>query len=163
MTDKRLKRTSKGQIWSTDFILSVVILTIVIIPSLLFWNTFSKDETLRNEGLDARKRAFEVTDALMNSKGMPEDWNSSNVITIGLAAEKNILSREKADEMNGSSYQRLKNIVGYDFHMILKDINGSVYYDIGIAPYDNATNIVPVRRSVLMDDRIVILDFVLWR
>ncbi len=149
-----------GQIWSMDFTASVVILMIIIIPALFLWYNASMESTEQRNLLRAEKQVLIMTDLMMTTPGVPPSWNNTTVISVGLAAEKNILEYQKLFEFNRTDYQKLKTIFGYDFYFELKDINGTVYFTKGQQPSIQNTTIPVVRRG-LYNDRIVRLDFTL--
>ncbi len=154
-------RKKRGQIWSVDFVISIVIIFIVIIPALILWQNASIENTEQRTLLSAESDALSITDLMLSTPGVPAGWNSTTVISVGFANEKNILEQQKLIEFNNTAYQKLKNIFGRDFFFELKDINGTVYFTKGTYP-PAGRNIIPVQRHGLYNDRIVILDFVLW-
>jgi len=154
----------KAQVWSLDFITSVVLFTLVIAMFFFAWtyvNTQSEQQRFFN---DIEKAALSVSDALVRTKGMPEFWNPDNVKIIGLAADENVLNSTKVGyffEMGNADYNRTKVLlVGtYDFFFEIKDLNGTSYGKIGIKPKERIT--VPVTRYCILDNRIVKVEFAL--
>jgi hypothetical protein len=154
----------RGQVWSLDFITSIVIFLSVLIPLFFLWgyvNTQNQQQIFFDEN---ENLALSVSDALVRAKGLPEDWNASDVNVIGLASEENVLSNTKVSyflAMGGSDYNRTRTILtgGKDFFFNLTDLNGTSYGVVGNKPEDRM--IVPVERYCLYNDRIVKLEFAL--
>ncbi|NOX71463.1 MAG: hypothetical protein GXO64_02070 [Candidatus Micrarchaeota archaeon] len=157
----RLGGASKGQIWSTDFVVSILIMLAVLVPAFMLWNNIHIESTEQRLLYSATRSAFSITDTMMSTPGIPIEWNNTSVMSVGFASENNILDEYKINEFNKTNYQKLKNIFGYDFYFELKDANGTIYLTKGVAPPDTAT-VIPVKRRGLYTDRIVTLSFFIW-
>ena len=150
----------KGQIWSMDFIASIIIMISVLVPALFIWNNIRMDNYSHTEISQTSKKAVTIIDNMLESPGVPSGWNNSSVITVGFCEKKGIIDPIKLDEFNKTSYHKLKTIFGSDFYFRLEDINKSIYLEKGKYPFDNES-IMPVQRRGLYKGRIVILDLLL--
>jgi hypothetical protein len=114
----RGKNGEKGQAISIDFFFAIIVVLIVIGMATTSWNrTVYLIE--KNTGRRwMRRTGLAVADMMIRSPGVPSDWNSSSVMTIGLVDTSNVLNRDKITEFNSmpkSKIQQLLGIGGYDF------------------------------------------------
>ncbi len=152
----------RGQVWSLDLITSIVIFLMVLMPLFFLWNYVNRQNDQQILFDEAENLALSVSDSLVRTRGIPEDWNTSSVNTIGLATEENVLDVAKVSyflTMGGSEYNRTRTILtgGYDFFFNLTDLNGTNYGVVGSKPDDKT--LVPVERYCLYNDRIAKLEF----
>jgi len=161
----------KAQIWSTDFVMSAVIFLLALGLILFAWNYTSTSISQRNELGSAENIAMMVSDALIRTPGIPENWNSSTVISPGLASRENVLDSTKVDAFINMSYEYTKTLLGlerYHFCFRLLDPNGSLMQNehgqnltIGQHP-ENSQLVIPVQRYVLYNGKPAKMDFILW-
>ena len=154
----------KAQVWSLDFIVSIVLFLSVLGPLFFVWsyvNTQSQQQIFfeRTETL-----ALSISDVLVRSMGFPEGWNENDVNVIGLASDDNVLNSTKVSylfSMGNSDYNKTKAILtgGYDFFLNLTDINGTVHGTIGAKESDRT--FVPIERYCIYNERITKLEFAL--
>ncbi|NIO19414.1 MAG: hypothetical protein GTN76_01360 [Candidatus Aenigmarchaeota archaeon] len=154
----------KGQVWSLDFVTSLIIFFLVLVPLFFVWNYVNIQNMEQRTFDDIEVLALTTSDSLIRTKGVPENWNSSNVNVIGLADEENILNPTKVSEflsMGNINYNLTRNILTgkYDFFFGITDLNGTVYGTIGNKPPDKT--IVPVERYCLYNDRVVKIELTL--
>lgn len=154
----------KGQVWSLDFVTSLVLFFLVLIPVFFIWNYINIQNMEQKTFDEIETLALIVSDSLIRTKGIPENWNSSNVNVIGLADEENVLNSTKVSNflsMGNSAYSLTKNtLIGkYDFFFSITDLNGTQYGTIGSKPADKT--VVPVERYCLYDDRVVKIELAL--
>jgi hypothetical protein len=157
-------KNRKGQIWSLDFITSVIIFLIVLIPLLFVWtyvNIQNQQQILFDE---VETLTLFISDSLIRTEGYPEGWDTVNVEQIGLASEENALNATKVSyfiSMGNSEYNRTRTILtgGYDFFFNMTDINGTSIGLIGSKPADRMT--VPIERYCMHNERIVKIELAL--
>ncbi|MEM0231373.1 MAG: hypothetical protein QXW00_01795 [Candidatus Woesearchaeota archaeon] len=138
-----------AQVWSIDFMVGLLIFTFAVILYFMYsGDIFSYDE-LDSEGL--RIEASSIASALL-TPGYPQDWNSSNVIRLGISEDG---SRINVDKLNAfsevaSNYSRMKSLfhVRNDFQILITE-NSSIVFFAGI----NKTS-----KLVSVSNRIVILN-----
>lgn len=152
----------RGQIWSLDFSVSIVIFLIVLIPFMTMWGYMYAENEEKRVFDDMEMRAMSISDSLVRLEGVPKNWNETNVEVIGLASEENFLDSGKVESFESMSYSRVRDVMTkrYDYYVRISDINGSVYMEKGSLPSD--TTIVPVERYANYNDRIVRLQLYLW-
>ncbi len=152
----------KGQIWSLDFISSLTIFLLVLSSLFMAWNFLSVQAQEQNALERIELLGLEVSDSILRTPGIPENWNSSNVEVIGLAYSDNIIDPDKLSNLNSTPYDqtRILMTMGYDFYLKIEDLNGTVYLEKGSINQDRT--VVPVERYANYNDRIVKLRLVLW-
>ena len=124
-------------------------------------NQFQETETL----IDMREKAVLISDLLVKSQGNPADWNSTNVVSFGLATSSSIISQEKLVQLNNITCSKFKEISGinYNFYLEVKDLNeNTLFKDTKCGEYLSSGKIIPVERYVLLDSRLVKLRVILW-
>lgn len=154
----------KAQVWSLDFVASLVIFFMVFISVFFIWSYTNIQNMEQRTFDDMQVLALTISDSLVRTKGVPENWNSSNVNVIGLAEGENVLDPVKVSEflsMGNNEYNLTKNILTgkYDFFFSITDLNGTLYGKIGSKPTDRT--IVPVERYCLYNDRVVKVELAL--
>jgi hypothetical protein len=157
-----MKRELKAQTWSIDFIVSIIIFFLVLSLIFFFWNYKSSQNIEQSILTEIETSALEFSDSLVRTKGLPEDWNSTSVIKLGLASEENILDQTKVQAFNNSlSYSQVKDIFkSYDFYIKITDLNGTVYAEKGNVLVNKTS--VPVERYSILNKKIVKMLFVLY-
>lgn len=158
---------TKGQGMAIDFFFAVIILLIVIGMAATSWSrtVYLIDKNAEMRWM--RRTGLAVADMMVRSPGVPSDWNSSNVMTIGLVDRTNVLDKEKVAEFNSvpkSKIQQLFGIGGYDFSFRVRAYNGTVLSDYGSAPSSagDVSDVVVVRRLALYDGIPVRIEFGMW-
>lgn len=160
----------KAQLWSLDFILSIIIFSLILLSILFIWNYTNAEISERLEFKKMKTLALFISDILIRSTGIPENWEENNVKVIGLAENENILNKTKVLRFINMDYNTSKRVLGiqlYDYYFKLEDLNKSIIYINqtpvikGIYP-DNVSLIIPIYRYGLLDDAIVKMTFILW-
>lgn len=127
MKGKRHSKKKKGQIFTTDFMISVAVFIGVLITIITLWNGIDihiKEVESRRE---MHSIAISVSDALIRSPGFPPSWNSTNVQSIGLAKEEYVLDQQKLMSLIGLDYDTARSIMRLgNYHMLIyvSDISG---------------------------------------
>jgi len=166
--------TKKSQIWSIEFIVALII----FISALFIFYKYSinlsdiQEVTLKELIIDAKT----ISNYLM-SEGMPKDWNTSNVITIGLTDGKYRLNETKLgnfSELNYSTTKRLFSVIN-DYYIFFEDKNGTglIINDIegigkpgvtktNLNETENPSDILKVFRFVIYNSTIIRMGIYLW-
>ncbi len=160
----------KSQIWSFDFVISVVIFIIVVI-TLLFTLEYTSTQANEHVNINRMERtALLISDSLIRSPGVPESWNISTVEIIGLAKEENVLNETKVAFLLNLTNEQIKTLLGieaYNFYIELRNSNNETLEVDGkpIIKGDypsNAHFVIPVERVVLFGNTISKLLLILW-
>jgi hypothetical protein len=164
---------SKGQVWSFDFAVSVVIFFSVVVMILFSWNYTTAKHTEQTVFNEMESKAVSLSDSFIRTSGYPEEWNSSNVQIIGMADEENVLNETKILQVVGMPYDTIRatmGIMNYNFYLGIRYLNETVInmngtdLECGLDPslYSNSTMIVPIERFMLFDHKVASLLFILW-
>ena len=117
----------KGQIFTIDFMISIAIFIIVLITIISTWyfiDTHIKEVESRR---DMHSVSLSVSDALVRSSGHPQDWNSTNVQSVGLAKEEYVLDLRKVMSLMNMDYDTARSVMrlgNYHISIYLTDLNG---------------------------------------
>ncbi len=140
------------------FLIAFVFLEGVWPQNISRWNEENEFRTLFN-------RSVQLSSALVESPGVPSNWNTQSVEVIGLAGQKNVLDHNKlamfealvSDDYNLARHKM--RFAEYDFFFILDSEDDSQDVNIGKLPMDPKKT-VSIRRVVTMEGKNAIL--LLW-
>ncbi len=166
----------KGQVFASDFVISVVLFIVMLIAAADLWNIASLKYSKSSTYEIMQKKAFSITDTLIKTEGYPKNWTNATVRLIGVSEEKeNVLSKRKLLEMRNISYSDLRTAWGVsDYEVYLKFTNSSgdlvalddAFLEYGLFP-SQEKDLVPLRRLVLINDSGTLvrstLMFMVWR
>ena len=156
----------KGQLWTLDMTLSLLIFFSALLSALFAWNYMSAETVENREFKELQLKAFEITDSLIRTPGIPSDWNDSTVQVIGLAYSDNIIEGNKVNEFVGMNHDKARSMLSinpYDFYFEVKDINGTVYENTTVPLSGSASTIVPIERYAVYNNRIVKVKMFFWQ
>src|SRR3990172_9959830 len=108
--------STKGQFFSTDFIVAVSIFLIAFTLLMLYWQSLKTTIDEKNEREDLLNTAYFVSQIWL-SDGYPPYWNTDNVIAIGLQND-NRINQTKLDYLNQTGYDRFRGILGVSLYDI---------------------------------------------
>ena len=151
----------KGQVWSIDLSVSVMIFVIVMVVFLFSLNTLTNDVATHTELMDMHDLALETTETLIRTKGIPQNWNGGNVKLIGLSERDNVLDKTKVLTLLGMEYSSTKVPLGvgpYEYNLTLEHLNGSTMLISGIKATIgtnclDSENILSVVRFIVVDNK----------
>lgn len=109
---------NKGQIISGEFIVSMAIFLFVIAIIVPLFNRISSDFEERQFIEDVKTRLFFTSDAILKTTGVPDDWNSTNVRSIGFANSDGRINKTKIKKflsLDNVSARSLLGLEGYEF------------------------------------------------
>lgn len=154
----------KGQIFSTDFLIACTVFVLALSILFVYWNYTSNriDET--NKVNDMIEKAYLISDVWFRD-GIPEYWNASNVVDIGLSNDYRF-NRTKMDSLNDPmlGYKNVTKLIGveiYDYNFTVYNMTKNVVYTFGQFP-SNPTNLVKIKRVGILDGKIVTVDIMVW-
>ncbi|MCX6814919.1 MAG: hypothetical protein NTY20_04710 [Candidatus Aenigmarchaeota archaeon] len=161
----------KSQAWSMDFAASVVIFVtaLILIIFALNYTIYQNQQQINFNMME--NTAMTVSDSLVRQPGIPRDWNSTNVTTIGLASQENVLNETKLSEflnMNDNTIKSLLGIANYEFYFEVRYPNGTLASLPGGAQItkggypSDARIIIPVERHALYMEKPARMVLILW-
>lgn len=162
----------KGQMWTMDFAVSIVIFALMVGIVIFAWN-YSIQNSSDQVNLNILENdVIMISDTLIRVPGMPEDWNASNVRVIGLAEEENVLNETKVLQFINMGYTQIKGLFGignYEFYFEMRYPNntvmeiGGISLNKGTDPIgQNTSVVVPVERYVILNGNIAKMELFLW-
>ena len=155
----------KGQLWTLDMVLSLMIFFSALLSIIMAWNFISADIFEGQEMTEMQLKTMTISDSLIRTPGVPENWTNDTVSVIGLAYSDNELNTQKVEEFVNMSYSRsraLLSVMPYHFYFEVKDINGTVYTNTSNPMNSDASVIIPAIRYASFNDRIVKVTFAMW-
>lgn len=160
----------KGQAVILDLLIAIVVFLLVF--SFLAWTYTRHFLRLDSETSDntLMMKAFDITEILTKSEGIPNDWNISNVQAIGLASGDRVLSTQKIQQFSNMSYNVSKRMFGIsdkEFFLQIRDLTNSNLFEAGISPSENNScnntyRAVTLKRFAFWGGQKVVLYFTLW-
>ncbi len=150
----------KGQLFSSDLVLSIFIFLIVFAFLSIFTanmvNNIHKDQISR----DLELQVIRISDLFVKTSGKPENWEDINpdlVESIGLVNKENIIDEEKLSSFISMNYTKSKKILGLEdtdyFFRLENNTKGELGGEIRIVS----------KRLVIYDNSIALMEIVLWK
>lgn len=158
--DYLLYKRLKGQALSFDFLIATAILFFIIAILLAQVTHNTKELNEIREKNELVEDAYKLSEIFFD-EGYPKNWNSSNVIILGMETNNRI------------DWQKLKNLeeIGYQKSLILlglkNDYNftifkgNSTFYSFG-KNTENASSIVKVDRVSILNNSIVSIQVLVF-
>jgi hypothetical protein len=164
----------RGQIFSTEMMVTFSIFLGALIIFLFVWNTLYNNYLEEQYDTNMQVVLIGISDAAVMSQGDPASWDITsgmNANSYGFASSRNVLSPSKLYAMQGyfaTDYADMKYKMGaggYGIFMDVKDTGGNTYYSFGsMADTANESiSAVSAERLALMDNALVKLRVQLWR
>lgn len=160
-----------AQVWSMDFISSIIIFFLVVSVTIFAWNYTINKNTEQVNFNEMENKALMISDIIIRSQGQPPDWDTGNVQTIGLASEENVINQTKTLQFITMDYNIIRQLWGirsYNFYLEMQYINGTTIQTNGnnitkgTYPINTSRFVVPVERYVLYNGKVSKLSFILW-
>ncbi|MFB6075670.1 MAG: hypothetical protein ABEK17_00860 [Candidatus Aenigmatarchaeota archaeon] len=153
------------------------LIALVLFIGLIWYLTFQVTSTIPKFKVESQRnilntKAYRLTEIMVKTDGIPENWDSSNVKSIGLAESPNVLNSTKVGrfrslcdnsygkviDMFRSSYE--ENAIS-DFHFSLK--MGGAGFECGRRiPKQASTTVVSVKRRVIYNGVLRTLKLTVW-
>jgi len=160
------RKNKRGQVWYTDFIVAVLIFVICIVIYFEYMtNVSAREISVLEELVDDAKS---ISSSLV-SEGNPPEWNSTNVIRIGITDGNMRINQTKLDNFYNLSYDISHRIfkTRFNYHIYFENSTGSRLNitdgdSIGIEPV-NQKDIVQMTRLLIYESGIIRLKVEVWR
>ena len=164
--EKNIFLNKKGQIFSIDLVVSVVVFIIIFIFLISLWNLYSDrlQENVSSE--EMYLVSFQISDILLRTPGTPNNWEAgSNAVTIGLELSPGFLDQNKIDSFLAYDYQEVKemfNIERFEYNFKIFDVDRNLLGSSGEAPSE-AEQVVSINRFALIGNETREILFTLWK
>lgn len=165
-----IRKPKRGQAWGVDLMVAVIIFSIGIVFFLLYSSNNSKSSRESYEVLYYEGKS--ISDNIL-SEGYPKDWNSSNVVMIGLTIN-NRIDQNKLEEfynLSQNDYQKTKKIFGtrYDYYFLMEgnltvnsaEISGFGKPGVNITEID-PKNLIKINRISIYKNKPVTIYVYIW-
>lgn len=154
----------KAQVWYVEFVIAIVIVTVM---TGIFLQYLSTSNT-QGESINRLHTQAVRMSELVISPGVPQDWDQSNVRIAGITNANWRINQTKIEELYAMSeaQQRVSLTAQSNFFMYLHNqtdnisINGQQW--IGSLPSDSVQQAV-VNRYLIYEGKIVQLRMVVWQ
>lgn len=163
----------KAELFSTDFIVSILLFLSVLIILGFYYGNLQSDIYQQYLRSDMQKKAINVADLLATSSGSPKGWDATNVKVIGLY-DNGKFNLTKFLELKKISHDTVRRMMGtgvYNLNISLKNETGSIIeiggdaYSFGI-PLTDVSNVISIKRLGIADveseNKKVILEVIIW-
>jgi hypothetical protein len=152
---------SKAQFWGIDLMVAMIIFSVAIAVFYIY-SLNQPSETEQNfENLFYDGGV--IADALL-SQGYPEDWNSGDVVTLGILSSGKIneTKLERFYDLASSDYERTRQIfnTGYNYWFFLSEEMDGID-GIGLNQ-TNPRNLVKVTRFSIYKNKPVTVYLYIW-
>jgi hypothetical protein len=164
----------RGQILSTDLVISLSMFLAALLIFLLVWSTiaYAYRESLDDIGMQSA--LISISDALAFTPGSPPGWefSAANASSYGIAASRNHLSPAKLSALSGqfsSNYTGAKERIGagrFDiFVSVERAEGGEQLYGFGRLPSAAGQQIssAGIERLCMLEGELVKVKVQLWR
>ncbi len=115
----------KGQMLSPDFVLGFVIFSMVLIIGFTLWDVSYRRSVWFYDIELMQDKALYASSKLINTPGVPQDWDTSNVVMVGLKDNESLaLSTDKILGFRRIEYNRSKELLGigsFDYYINVTD------------------------------------------
>lgn len=108
------KTNRSGQIISGDFIVSIVVFLFILVIIIPLFARMSEESRERRFIEDVQTKLLFVSDSILKTTGTPDDWNSTNVKSIGLSNKDNRINRTKIARFMSLSSSDAKKFLGLE-------------------------------------------------
>lgn len=155
----------RAQAWGFDLVIGAMIFFSAVTAFYIYSLNSSPEgeETLNPLIYDGNI----VADSLLSS-GYPEDWDSGNVIKIGILSKNKIneTKLERFYNLTSSDYDRTKIIFNtkYNYYYFLSEpmiISNQQVQGMGLQP-QNQKNLIKITRFVSYRDKPMTLNLYIW-
>ncbi|MBI5061048.1 MAG: hypothetical protein HZB67_01940 [Candidatus Aenigmarchaeota archaeon] len=155
--------------------LGVIIFLVVLVMIIPLWFYVDLQIRTSEESKEMEDRLVRTSDVLIKSPGSPENWNATNVLSIGFSSGDRQLNTTKIISFLDMNYQDSKKklgIEGYEFYLYFNHLNGSLVtfggknFSYGMNYTQAAGEIHKIERIVILKDTgaaLSVMNLVLWR
>jgi hypothetical protein len=180
------KSSTRGQVFSGEFLLSFLMFIAALALVLNVWNT-TIGEVLGTEGMRTMEElGVDAAEELVRTPGTPLQWDEWNVTSLGLANMSRVLVDLKikafvhymsdnqtdlcptAGATNYDCNLHMIGISGYDAYFNISHLNGSTVDVNGTMaftgrPPSGAWRKITILRTAILNDEIVKVYLTVWR
>jgi hypothetical protein len=154
---------SKAQASVIDLSVSFILFTTVFLINYYVWNSINASIINNDKTHYFESSVYDAVEALIKTKGTPQNWesNATSVNSLGLVLNENVLSTDKLNTLNKTSYNLLKDYVlsTGDYQIIISN-NSGIVYKTGLEP---TGTIIRVDRIIKLNNSYYMFTFKGWQ
>lgn len=146
----------KAQVWYTDFIIGVLIFSIVIITYFYYVeHSDYSDDTLMNSLLSESK----AISGYLITEGYPSNWTAANVSSVGITDGDYRIDHDKLSDFNSWNYEERRGYLHTtkDYYFFFEYLNGTKFNELCVDPGAGCTD-WNSSDSLVQNTRLVIYD-----
>jgi len=156
---------TRGQLFSTDFFVGVVILAFLLGASTYVWTSNMNRAGEKIQVQELEYRSYVLSSAMVKSPGVPEYWEANTSLTraIGLASSDRVVSEAKFNALISMDYDEARKrfgVEGYGLYVALLDGDQNLLNEYGFKPSKQVS--ISSRIPVTYKGNASYLDVVLW-
>lgn len=161
------KSYKKGQLFSLDLVLSIVVFFVLFLFMLSLWHLYTVRLAHRLDSEELQLAAFDISELMVKSSGVPSNWESdpSTVQVLGLSNAPGALDEKKLAAFLAMDYNASKqvyNIERFEYSLKIISPNGSITEQAGKEPDDSVKESISVTRIVLVGEDTSTMQVILW-
>jgi hypothetical protein len=150
----------KSQVWYTDFMVGVMIFTVVVVTYFYYVeHSDYSDETLISALLTEAKT---ISNSLV-TQGYPSGWSLSDVSTVGLTNGDYRINSSKLADFNSWGYEERRGYLHTtkDYYFYLQYMNGTKFNELcedqfaGCVEWNSSYQLVQNTRLLIYDSKVV--------
>ncbi|MCH8003183.1 MAG: hypothetical protein IH934_01000 [Nanoarchaeota archaeon] len=121
-TEKNSISNTKAQVWFTDFVIGMIVFSLVLISYYTYTTNISKEDSSATDNLISDAK---IVSSSLISKGFPDNWDANTVTRIGFTDNYNRIDTTKFNEFNKLNYNKSKKLLGISNDYFLFFVNES--------------------------------------
>jgi len=155
---------SKGQLFSTDFMIACTVFVLTISILFVYW-AYTRNRIEETTLItDMIEKAYLISEIWFR-EGIPEYWNTTNVIDLGLS-NNHRFNRTKMDSLGNPplDYENVTRLIGvelYEYNFTVYNMAKDAVYTFGKTP-STPDNLIKIKRVGILNGKIVIVDVMVW-
>ncbi len=156
----------KGQLITTDLIFALILTLATIVVINAQWGIMLDNFENYELRISAEKAAYSSMLSLISGKGYPADWNSTNVVVVGVGRDrKNIIDGWKFVQLMNIENNTLGEKIGipeYNVHINLTTGAGATINSTGLVPTEPIVS-ARVMSFVSFNGELSKIYFTVWK
>ena len=166
-----MARNRKGQIFTTDLLISFSVVVLAILLATMMWDYTVERKAAYRAQVDTQQVCRDVAYALVDTNGYPYDWqNASNANAVGFAPYKQTLDSNRIAALARAPYNdtlRVLGVIGpgYGMRISVERYNSAGFttvYDFG-GDSNGASTIAVHQRYTLLNGSWARLTVKVWQ
>ena len=158
----------KAQVWYTDFMVGVLIFSIVVISYFYYVeHTEYSDDALMGALVSEAKSLS----SYLITEGYPQNWTATNVSVVGLTDGNYRINEDKLDDFNSWGYEERRGYLHTtkDYYLYLEYVNGTRFNEkcedpgAGCVAWNSSYYLVQNTRLLIYNSEIVKLVMYIYQ